>query len=303
MQLKSILLPIDGSFESLQATRVACSIAKTANAKVLAQTVLDTNALWDLIGHDTAGLIGSGPYMSAYETMTTAFRSVCETLLVAFDALVDHAVEASTVLDEGNLVRAVLNRASDHDLLVVGHRRNRRQDDDPEHYFIRHSLCERLGSSCPVPLLIVQGQCPQWRNARLLINQDSYSPALIEQFCAVTSTLALIPEIFIVDNDDKQAKKMAGKLKESLPAASKAKIVINDPNECDDAWACAQDVHADTLLVISTNELDNVRLTCARTPLQSFISELEPAGTLILPPAKVSRSAPAVRSAVLPSQA
>ena len=105
------------------AAEIAWRLAEAHSGKVLAQTVVDSQAVWQIVGKDLPGIIGNSPYIAAQETIHAALKNVAETLLTAYEARAQGKnIDSEVILDEGNVVKEIIKRAAAHDLVITGHR-------------------------------------------------------------------------------------------------------------------------------------------------------------------------------------
>ena len=121
--MHNILLVIDGSADSLAAVNVAISLTKQVpQSQVLALYVLDTPAVWNFLGAPEPGLIGSGPYFQACESIKNSLRDLAETVVDSYRARCNN-VEcfAQVIVDEGAWLDKVAERAKMlQPLILVG---------------------------------------------------------------------------------------------------------------------------------------------------------------------------------------
>ncbi|HMX46016.1 MAG TPA: universal stress protein, partial [Candidatus Obscuribacter sp.] len=98
----SYLLTIDGSAESRSAAYFAWELARQTEARVAAQHVVDTRAIWQFLSYDLPGFIGSGVYLDAKERITEVMKSVAESLMLAYTSQVSELSDNhETYIDEG----------------------------------------------------------------------------------------------------------------------------------------------------------------------------------------------------------
>src|ERR1700735_1344319 len=121
MSTESYLVALDGSKDALNAGEVVWKLAKARGATLTALTVMDTQSIWDVLGQGQAGLIGSGPYIAAFETVRSSLKSISDALLMAFETRsLGHGIETKLISEEGNLAERVLHHTQDYDLTVLG---------------------------------------------------------------------------------------------------------------------------------------------------------------------------------------
>ncbi|HEY9871355.1 MAG TPA: universal stress protein [Candidatus Obscuribacterales bacterium] len=181
MQDKSILLAVDGSVQAHWAAELCLALSERYNTRVTAQHVVDSVAIWEFLAHDLPGLIGSGPYMAAFEPIRTQLVSIGQTLLQVYEnRCQSRGLTPETVLDEGSYVPEICRRARAYDLVAVGHKRtNLKSLSDERRRFVRHSLAEKLSHYCTRPLLIVQESCEMWTSISIIVSaRRDYSDSI-----------------------------------------------------------------------------------------------------------------------------
>jgi nucleotide-binding universal stress UspA family protein len=198
----SILLPIDGSAYSRSAAALTWEIAKRAGATVVAQHVVDTTGVRELIGHDVPGFLPSNPYSVTYD-------HICLGLHVMARVLQDNYKEAATKcgvqspfhIDEGDPVGKICERAEFNDLVVIGHRRDPIQPEENHHRQIKRlSIAESLAHECPKPLLIVQEKPASWQTMTIMLSMDHVNEYYIDSCIKFANFLGLTPEILCLSS-------------------------------------------------------------------------------------------------------
>lgn len=181
MQEKSILLAVDGSAQAHWAAELCWALSEQYDTRVTAQHVVDSVAIWEFLAHDVPGLIGSGPYMAAFEAIRSQLVSIGQTLLQVYEnRCQSRGLTPETVLDEGSFVPEICRRARTYDLVAVGHKRtNLKSLSDERRRFVRHSLAEKLSHYCSRPLLIVQERCEIWTSITIIVSaRRDYSDSI-----------------------------------------------------------------------------------------------------------------------------
>jgi len=267
MKNNSYLLALDGSIESKAAAELAWNLAKKTGAKVVAQYVVNVRDTWKFLRPKSAGFIGSGPYMEAFERVTSGLRSVGEALMMAYRAQVEEQhIEFETHIDEGDLVAEICKRAKEHDLLIIGHQVSRSAETGQ---IANYSLCEELADVCPCPMLIVTASCKDWKKIRINFESTKTDLSAIEKLSEFGQKLGLPIELHI---------------SQSIPLA-KAKALISAFSLCHNfsAWDIYMEgnkkdsSHTDELLVIIPAS-NGHRSSENDAQLRSYVHELsEPA--------------------------
>lgn len=279
--MKSYLLALDGSRESLLAAELAWKLAAANDAKVLAQTVIDSQSIWQFIGRDLPGIIGNGPYLAAHEAVHNALKNVSAALLEAYDARArGHKVESESVLDEGITLDQIAKRANENVLVIMGHRRGRQSSERGGTW--HYSLAEHLVYICPKPLLIVQDECQLWKTARLIVSEETYDAGSLAGFLDFAKALKMQPEIYCIAPEESITKFIA-LVKNGVAGSEHVRLISPDSEDGDPTWECATDVPLSTLLVVVTQETEQGRMTCAGTDLGHFVHTMRFPAVVILP--------------------
>lgn len=294
MSTKSYLLALDGSQESLFAAEISWKLASTNQAKVLAQTVIDSQSLWQIVGKDSPGFIGTGPYLAAHEVIHGTLKNIADTLLNAYEARArGQGIESECVMDEGNVLDEIVRRAKDHLIVVVGHRPARAdRKNTRQSWFQSYSLAEHLAYECPRPLLIVQEKCSPWKTARLIISEDTFDSSALAIFNEFANSLQLAQEVYCIAPEESVVqftKAVSGK----IPANQSVRMICQDQGEADPDWECATDVPSSTLLVVATQQGQGGRMTCGGTDLGAFIHQLRWPAVVVLPEPRIRDLVPA----------
>jgi nucleotide-binding universal stress UspA family protein len=287
MSAQSYLLALNGSKESLAAANVAWQLAKARNAKLLALSVVDNQAIWDLLGTGSAGFIGSGPYLMAYEVMKKALKEISETLMSAFAARSQNVqLETECLVEEGDVLRQVLEHAKSQNLVIMGRRSVQastlRQD---LHSYVRTSLSKRLSEVCPCPLLLVAAE-NHWVKTRLICNPETFSAEALLQFLTLTDPFNIEQEIFCIGSDIALDELMQ-KVKNIVPHS--VNVICSAGNEGDEAIAVAMDVTQDILLVVATVFSEFHRKTSSGIQIDEFLSMITNLAVLVLPPRAIHK--------------
>ena len=165
MKKPSYLLALDGTSESRAAAYLAWNLAHKTGARVVAQHVINAKDIWRFLRPRSAGFIGSGLYVEAFEHVTKGLRSIGEALMMSYNAQVEgQNIDSVTYIDEGDLVSQICKRAQESDLLIIGHRPSTLPSKETDNTY---SLCEELIEVCPCPMLIVTASCPNLNKLRL----------------------------------------------------------------------------------------------------------------------------------------
>lgn len=266
---------LDGSKESLMAADVACSLSRSQASTLTAISVVDTKAIWELLGCSAPGLIGSGPYFQAYEKIKESLRTISETLVNSFEATKgsSSALTESTIV-EGDPFHEILERSKDFDLLIMGrHGLSQRSSS-------HNALAERLAATCPCPFLAIIPE-KEIQVARLIIDSKTSNKDEVIKFCKLTRSAKLQPEIAIV-GDDTNTDELVAQVKTWVPET--VRVFTPDSLDGDDSFAVAVDVPGDTLLVFLTVQDLEGRAVARDVYVRHFFSTLSQASILLFPP-------------------
>ncbi|MFN8657369.1 MAG: universal stress protein [Candidatus Obscuribacterales bacterium] len=187
----SILLPFSGSRESMFAMDLAWTLAERLEMSVDAQHVVNIRGALDVLGVTTPGIIGSGPYVGAFESLCSELRNIATKLEDSYKARkAGRGVSGEWFVDEGEPVDIIVNRSTQHDLLVMGHH----QHEQPEQQLLRHqavrlSLSEILSQTSHAPLLVVQNQFTSISELALILAVDHVNSKWIGNCMQLASAL------------------------------------------------------------------------------------------------------------------
>lgn len=187
----SYLLPIDGSEESRSTSYLAWELAKQTGARVVAQHVIDTAAVWRLLSYERAGFIGSGVYMEAREQITSALNSIAEALMLSFTSQIEgQSLEFETHIDEGDPAAEIARRAKEHDMVIVTERRGNSAADGQR-------LFEKLAATCSCPVLVIGNSTKRWSKMRIFVNEEMTESNNIAALYRLATMLGLPAEVYV----------------------------------------------------------------------------------------------------------
>lgn len=193
----SILLPIDGSVYSRNAAELAWDIARRVGASVVAQHVVDTTGVRQLIGHADPGFLPSNPYKVTFDHICSGLHVMARILHDNYeDAATKLGIQSTFHIDEGDPVGKICGRALFNNLVVIGHRRAA-EDDENSHrgQLKRLSIAESLAHESPKPLLIVQKKPVKWRTMTIMLSVDHVNEHYIDSCLELAKLLGLNAEI------------------------------------------------------------------------------------------------------------
>ena len=284
MKIDSILLGLDGTEESKHAAQLSWSLAKAMKCKVVAQTVVDTDALRQLLTLERPGFIGSSPYVNAYEAAHSALKSVAELLLVSYESHVaSQGVDWACHIDEGNVAAEIARRAIDHDLVVIGRRAHNRllsavdRNDSP-----RRGLVERLLYCCPRPILVVHDRCQLWKESKFVMTPSGFDASSLRFYLKFAMLLGMQREIYCMAAENSVSDTVL-KVRELIPKQEHLNVTGHQCSQLHSAWQRALDVSAETLAVVPVTWDNNGTRLCYGTEAGAFARALNLPATLYLP--------------------
>lgn len=174
MAKRSILVGLSGSEQSSTAAKIAWFLAKKMHASVLAEHIIESHSVWELLRSDTQGSIGSGSFLEAYTDVVDALRCLADKLALKYEAMAAGAgLESSCIIKEGDTVETLSLDAEEHDFLVVGHiPANSKVPHVEVDEYIRHSVAEGVSHHSKVPVLVVQGKLREWMSMTIVSEVD-----------------------------------------------------------------------------------------------------------------------------------
>ncbi|HEY9732566.1 MAG TPA: universal stress protein [Drouetiella sp.] len=280
MKTKSILLALSGSEQSCQAAHVARNLAEKTGAKMVATHVVDVRKSWSLFGCERAGLIGSGMYVSAYETICRSLRDLGSKLAEKFETVFP---TAECVVVEGDPLDELCKRSHDFDLVVVGHRPTVPDEDAGSHESaFRYSLAEHLSTVCSKPLLVVQRECKPWTKLKILVSVDHLNFRFIDESLNLASTLGLEPKLVCLASGghEEPAGKLLPDLRSAHPELANLEIdligvggAVEEHLSAAKAKAPCPEIAAseNDLFVLPTEQLGEARISVLGIPADTFL--------------------------------
>lgn len=283
----SILLGLSGSEQSKFACEIAWSMAQKCGAKVTAEHVIDSKTIWDLLRNEKPGLIGSGPYVNAYEGIRDSMDSLSRKLASKYDAMAgDKGIESESVISEGNPVQVISHSARHHDFVVIGHQSRSESDLSNRSKFVRYAVAEGLAHECPRPLLVVQDTIANWSSMTILVSFEHINFSYINACISLANALSLKTNIVAIGSGarEESPEHFLRDVREAHPELKNVDIDVHTvsgiaatdfnslskPNEIELDWM----PEPDTLMVIPTRESGGSRITVFDTSPSSFVRYL-----------------------------
>lgn len=262
----SYLLAIDGSQEARSTAYFAWKLAKKTGARVVAQHVVDTAAVWRFLDYDLAGFIGSGVYMDAREQMIAAMYAIGESLMLSYVSQVSgQPLECENYIDEGDPATEIAGRAKSHDIVMVG---NRRRDATS----VRLRMFEKLADTSTCPVFVVGNAARQWSKMQLFVDSDSVDTTDISGIRKLGTELELPTEIYIDTNvaekqDDLHLMGVRSRASQSLQRSGFNELITSAPE--------------DILLVVPADMVKDRQNVGYRAHLRAFLDQSEKRGLLL----------------------
>lgn len=228
----SILLALSGSQPSMFAMEAAFRLARERQAQICVQHVVDTHAAGRLLQTSEPGLIGSGLYVDAYETLLQSLRALAVKLMDKCES-VNRDVSAEYVIDEGCPVEEIARRAGDYDLIIVGH------SFSPRNSIARNSmkstngyaygLIEDLANKCDTPMLIVQDRVASWDEMLILSSPEHFESRYVLDCVALAKTIGLEPRLVFVSaaSSDQESESFISHVRKAHPNLQEMPIEFN----------------------------------------------------------------------------
>ncbi len=221
-----ILLPITGSQESLYALEFAWALAHQTNSIVNAQHVVNVGGALEFVGMERPGIIGSGPYVAAYEVICDSLREIGEKLADSYAARAEgQRINGEVYIDEGETVDAICKRLPMHDLVVMGHRQ-RKELALPDCHSVRLSLAEVLAHYSSIPLLVVQRPITQISELAMFCSMDHVNIAWIRNCLAAAASIGACCSLtfFASGAHEEDPMNFVRDLKQALPESNGLRI-------------------------------------------------------------------------------
>jgi nucleotide-binding universal stress UspA family protein len=149
--MNRILVPVDGSQESMKATEEAVSYAKKFGAEMTLICVVEVE---NDVSYTELGIVASGEYLGLRDTLIGIKKESSEKLLDAIVEKVDGAgVEIKRLIKVGSAHPEIIEEATrgKYDLIVMGHRGL-----NPVKRFFMGSVAKRVIEDAPCSVLIVK---------------------------------------------------------------------------------------------------------------------------------------------------
>ena len=149
--MKKILVPVDGSQESVKAARQAASMAQKYGAQLTLMSVVEVE---NDVSFTELGVVVSGEYLGVRDQLIAIKQKSSDKMLDAVIAGLDcTGVEIGKVIKVGSAHPEITDEATNgkYDLIVMGHRGL-----NPVKRFFMGSVAKRVIEDAPCSVLVVK---------------------------------------------------------------------------------------------------------------------------------------------------
>lgn len=284
----SILLPITGSEDSLYAAELAWYLAKRTDSKLTAQHVIDTASSLRFLGIEKPGLIGSGPFLAAFDTIRGALRDIADKLEDSYTARVTPlGIQSSFVIDEGDPVEEICKRADSHTLIVTGHHPVQieyRQENKAR----KLSLTQTLVRKSPVPVMIVRRPITNISRLAIFCSMDQVNKHWLENCLQSARTLGVHCALTFVasGNNEEMPVDFLQYLKATFPELKSEQVTVLSSKYGQPAEICDEhiaDADNQSLVVLATVDSDTQRFTSMGEDPEIFLKRVSSSAVMLWP--------------------
>ncbi len=286
MNKMSILLALSGSEQSYEAAQLAWTLAAEVEATVTAQHVVDTQSAWALLGNDKPGLIGSGLYIAAYETLCNSLKDLAAKLAEKYEQMNGaDKLNSTCLVDEGDPVHEICKRANEHDLVIVGHAPTVAKASGYKK-FSKASVAEGLANYCSKPLLVVQKRPEAWKYLKILVSVEHLNLEYILSCLCNAHRLNLKPQLVCLATGvhEEKPQNIIRDLREAHKELADVEIEVAlfgdfAAQQGSSLWShqpirVELDAYTDSLVVVPTREIGGKRITIFGSSPEMFVEYL-----------------------------
>lgn len=291
----SILLGLSGSQHSENALLVARFLASALNCKIVAEHVVDTALVRWLLFNNMSEFCDRETVSESFEVICNSLQLIGESLREKYQAEYSQAgYHEQFVLDFGDPVRKLSERASHHEIVVIGHQYSC-PGDHKEWVDLRGKVEPGIAIASSVPLMVVKEKNVNWQKMMILTSAEHTNPQYIRYCLSLCRILSIEPEIVSISTDDDidEIKRIQNHLRHLIPELKNVPIsmsLITGENASNlvTLWSKAEkpvkvDVDAGCLLVIPTRMSGRNRYTIFGEQVDQFVTHFEAPQILFWP--------------------
>ena len=235
MNLRTLLVPFDGSKPSLAALDTSLQIASSKGARLSGLFVMDTQVIEGHFLEDLAGSMGVAPFLGLEQQSRKAFKKIGEALMDAFQKRCeDKHVPCQVSVVEDSVSSAIATAGRKADLVVMG-LRGRRGTSGPI-----GSNVERAVRVCPAPLLIVPQEIKSVRHVLAGYDGSTHGRTTLDLAAAACAWFGAELTVLHVSADKEGQEVLSGARKLASKRRTETKFLLE---KGDPASALARIAH------------------------------------------------------------
>jgi len=290
-----ILLALSGSKSAECAAELSWDFARKDGITILAQHVVNTKDAVRLFNCSEPGLVGSGLYAQAYDSLRTSLYSIAEKLSEKYEALANSKTKTNhqIVIDEGDPLFEILKRAETSDLVVAGKPSSHVCLDGGED---SKTLVEHLVEQSPVPVALLNRTSDDCSILKILVSTDQQDVSYIRECIKFADRIGKQFELVLIytpSSDPDICMSIGNRLKRELPEIGDVRFklrVLEDPVIPDAValWKHCRcnlsiDVAPSALMVVPTRIVDGKRMTIFGIKAGDFVHRTMTSSALFWP--------------------
>lgn len=275
----SIMVCLSGSEEAEQASRLAWSLARTADCPVVAEHVVDSSGPTWLLNKYSGEFIDRDELGFYHSTFRDSLLSIAEILKDKYQSLFSsQKLNGSCNVDYGNPVSKLIRKAINHNLVLIGNR----QFEEPR---VRGQVLGGLARNCPVPLIVVRKCVASLTRLAMLVSGNHLSPRYLRSCSNLASLLRLEPEIVCIGTEDEppETNNLKTLVRKIMPELDRVKIssrLIDADCGSIELWTRTDrpvnlSAQPDILVVVPTMKIGQRRITILGEEVGTLLEHLE----------------------------
>lgn len=284
----SILLALSGSESSRYAAETAWKLGNALDANVVAEHVIDSRTVWELLRNDVPGFIGSGSYIAVYESVIKSLTSLSNKLAAAYEAqAAGHGFTGECLIEDGNPVTVLSEESRNHDLIVVGHQPSKVCSTDAKRcHYTRYSIAEGIVHESTTPVLVVQSKPLVFKSVTILSEIDHLNLNYIRA-CLRLANLLKLPaklEFWGCGVREESSEEFKANILQSLAEAKGMEIEVEtfhgaavdtrrDLFHAEPLYGSVE-MNADSLTILPTRGIARERVTVLGVSPETFVRTL-----------------------------